>query len=167
MSMDGKMIRFITSDYKDLFQIPDGGSIVVTHPSGEQNVGVCNYLDETHFNMNGNCYHICQFAEIQERNGTKVEPEKGPEVVGGRYRVIHRIPVGDKIYIMGHSPKSPQPYATWQAYRDVPGKDWGHYYSNRSDALTDLQCRADAERTGVPYDHTKPREHPKNRDDAR
>jgi hypothetical protein len=164
--MAEKTIRFIDTQYNTLFTIPDGGSIVVTRPSGEQYVGVCKYLDDTHLSVNGSCFHICEFAEIQERNGCTVEQEKEPEMVGGSYRIIHRIPVGDKVYVMGHSPKAAQPYATWQAYRDSPGKDWGHYWSNRSDAWGDLLCRADAERTGKPYDHTK-RYKQKNRDDAR
>ncbi len=39
-------------------------------------------------------------------------------------------------------------------------------WSSRSDAWSDLLCRADAERTGKPYDHTK-RYKQKDRDDAR
>ena len=30
---EDKEIRFITPDYKELFRIPDGGSIVLTHTS--------------------------------------------------------------------------------------------------------------------------------------
>ena len=163
--MDTKMIRFIDSQYNELFKLPDGGSIVVSIPNGEQYVGVCKYLDEMHFDVNGRCYHICEFAETLERNGSTVEPEKEPEMVGS-YRITHRIPVGNKIYVMGHSPEAAQPYATWQAFRDVPGKEWGHYWSKRSDAWADLICRADAEHTGIPYDHTKKYKQ-KNRDDAR
>ena len=163
--MDTKMIRFIDSSYNELFTIPDGGSIVVTHTNGEQYIGVCKYLDETHYEINNSCYHACQHAEIMERNGSKVEPEIEPEMVGS-YRIMHRIPVGNKVYVMGHSPASPQPYATWQAYRDISDKDWGHYWANRSDAWSDLLCRADAERTGKSYDHTK-RYKQKSRDDAR
>lgn len=165
MSMDGKMIRFIDSQYNELFTIPDGGSIVVSRSNGEQTVGVCKYLDETHFEANGICYHICQFAEIQERNDFKYEPENEPEMVDS-YRITNRIPVGNKTFVLGHSPKAVEPYATWQAYRDKPGKDLGHYWTNRSDAWTDLQRRANAERTGIPYDHTK-KYIERNREDAR
>lgn len=164
--MDGKMIRFIDSQYNELFTIPDGGSIVVTRPSGEQYIGVCKYLDETHVSVNGSCYHLCQFAEILERNGSKVEAENEPEMVGKYYRITNRIPVGNKVFVMGHSPTSPQPYATWQAYSDKPGKDWGHFWTKREDAWSDLLCRADAERTGIPYDYTQKFKQ-KNRDDAR
>ena len=166
-SPDSKEIRFINSDYKELFKIPDGGGVVITHPNGEQYVLVCKFLDEKHFEVNGACYNAYQFAKMSKQHGSKVEPEKEPEIVGGRYRVVQRIPVGDKIYVMGHNPKAVAPFATWQAYRDVPGYDFGHYYSNRMDAVIDLRCRADAERTGKPYDHTKAYKQPKKRDDAR
>ncbi len=165
--MDEKMIRFIDPEYNTLFTIPDGGAIVVTRPNGEQYIGVCKYIDPTHFEIEGgSCFHIAQFSEIQARNGSTVEPEKEPEIVGGHYRITNRIPVGDKVYVMGHSPTAPQPFATWQAYRDAPGKDYGHYWTKRSDAWSDLLCRADSERTGKPYDHTQ-RYKQKNRDDAR
>jgi len=152
--MDEKKIRFIDSQYNELFTIPDGGSIVVTIPDGGQYIGVCKYLDETHFEINGSRCHIQQFAETLEDNDSKVVPEKEPEMVEN-YRIIRRIPVGDKVYVMGYSPTSPQPYVTWQAHRNIPGKEWGHYWSNYLKANTDLICRADAERTGIPYDHTK------------
>jgi hypothetical protein len=71
-----KTIRFITSDYEELFQIPDGGAIVVTSGfDGVPRVHTCKYLDEVHFEISGECYHICQFAEIMERNGNKCEPQ--------------------------------------------------------------------------------------------
>ena len=97
--MDEKMIRFIDPHYNTLFTIPDGGAIVVTRPNGEQYVGICKYIDETHCEVNGSCFHIMQFAEVQARNGSTVEPEKEPELVGGHYRITNRIPVGDKVYV--------------------------------------------------------------------
>ncbi|MDL2225057.1 hypothetical protein LJC20_02465 [Eubacteriales bacterium OttesenSCG-928-M02] len=149
-----KEIRFIDPNYNELFRIPDGGNVVITHPGGEQGVNTCKYIDDTHFYLDGECLHICQFAEIMMSNGSMVEPEKEPELVGN-YHIIRRIPVNDKVYVMGHNPDAAQPYATWQGYRDTPDKDWGHYFSKRADAWGDLLCRADAERTGVPYDYTK------------
>ena len=163
--MDDRRIRFIDSKYNELFTIPDGGSIVIKHPNGEEYVGECKYIDEAHFAIRGSCYHICQFAESQERSGATVEIEKEPEMVGG-YRITHRVPVGNKVYMMGHNPNAASPYATWQAYRDKPGKDWGHYWTSKSIAFDDLHCRAEAERTGKPYDHTQ-KHGQKNREDTR
>lgn len=67
-------IRFITSGYKDLFRIPDGGRIQVTYPD-HQSVEPCRYVDETHVQVLYSVYHIRQYAEILERNGGKCEPE--------------------------------------------------------------------------------------------
>ena len=75
--MDKKYIRFIDSNYKTLFHVPDGGEIKV-HSSWDNNDRVlgCKYIDEYHVDISGNCYHICQFAELMERNGNTYEPLK-------------------------------------------------------------------------------------------
>ena len=162
-----KMIRFITSDYKELFQIPDGGSIVVTRPEGEEYIAECKYLDETHFSANGNCYHICQFAEIQERNGATVKPEAEPEINGG-YRVIQRNAARNKVFKLAVNPNAVLKYVTWQSYRDnLKSNDWGHYWNDKSTAQRDLFLRTDAERTGKSYDHTTLIKPKKERNDAR
>ena len=49
--MSDKTIRFIDSDYKELFRIPDGGSIRIVYPPGdgrETATRQCKFLDETH-----------------------------------------------------------------------------------------------------------------------
>ena len=164
---DGNEIRFITSNYKELFRIPDGASIVVTRSNGEEYVSECKYLDDTHFEANGSCWHICQFAEIQERNGAVVKPETEPEAKAG-YRIIQRNYTGDKVFKLGFNPDAVQKFVTWQSYRNNPDcYDWGHYWSDRSTAKTDLLLRTDAERRSVPYDHTKLFKQPKIRNDAR
>ena len=162
-----KEIRFITPNYEELFRIPDGGSIVVTRPEGEEYIYECKYLDEAHFEANGNCWHICQFAEIQERNGATVKPEIEPEINCG-YRIIQRNYAGDKVFKLGVNPNAAQKYVTWQSYRDNPTRyDWGNYWSDRSTANTDLFLRTDAERRGTSYDHTKLIKKGKTRDNAR
>lgn len=73
-----KGIRFINSRYSELFRIADGEKIEVTNSVGEKSEYVCRYIDECHTEVGNNLYHICQFAEIMERNGseyTPVEPE--------------------------------------------------------------------------------------------
>jgi len=164
---ENKEIRFITSNYDELFRIPDGGSIVVTRPEGEEYIAECKYLDATHFETNYNCYHICQFAEIQERNGATVKPETEPEINHG-YRIVQRNHIRNKIFKLGVNPNAAQKYVTWQSYHDNPTRyDWGHYWNDKSTANTDLLLRTDAERWGTSYDHTTLIKPPKNRDDAR
>lgn len=166
-----KDIRFIDPDYNELFCIPDGGRILVTRPMGEmypgvqeQWVGTCKYLDDYHAEINGECFHICQFAEIQARISATYVPEPMPEMVG-HFRVTRRTIVGDKIFKFGHNPDAVQPYATWQSYRDNPERnDWGHYWTDKSTANQDFFLRADSERRSVSYDHTTLIKPPKDKD---
>lgn len=78
-------IRFIDSQYKELFRIPDGGCVKINLNNGETLFGKCKYIDDYHFTMTqagrmyGDTYHICQFAEINERNGNRIEPAEEGE----------------------------------------------------------------------------------------
>jgi hypothetical protein len=159
--MSDKEIRFIDPNNKELFTIPDGGSVVMTRPEGEQYVYDCKYIDPTHCALNGEVYHICQHADIRQRIGATIEPETQPEIVAG-YRVRQRNFVGDKVFVMAHNPDAVQPWVTWQGQKNCPGYDWGHYYERRSDASTVLFCRTDAARHGTPYEPFKPQK-PKDR----
>lgn len=71
-------IRFINSNYDELFRIPDGGKIKVDFPD-RSFVSPCKYIDDYHTEIGGNVYHICQFAEILERGNGKASPE--PEIL--------------------------------------------------------------------------------------
>ena len=73
--MDKKMIRFINSSYKDLFSIPDGGNVVLTHFDGETAIRPCQHMGDYHTKIGYRVFHICEFAEIMERNGTIYVPE--------------------------------------------------------------------------------------------
>ncbi len=76
-----KGIRFINSNYKTLFNIPDGDTIQITLDNGESYTRICRYVDEYHFQtVHGieekyvNQFHICQFAELMENNNNIVIP---------------------------------------------------------------------------------------------
>ncbi len=71
---DKKYIRFITPNYYELFRIPDGGHITIQFSNGETINRKCEYLDRYHFRCAGHTYHICEFAEMLQRNGHKVRP---------------------------------------------------------------------------------------------
>mgnify|MGYP000146429029 CR=1 FL=1 len=71
---DGKDIRFIDSHYKDLFRVPDGGCIQIHYPD-ETLVKPCKFIDEYHTQIGTNVFHICQFAEVMERNHADFYPE--------------------------------------------------------------------------------------------
>lgn len=75
-----KGIRFIDSRYKELFKIADGEKIVITDPYSGKEERTCRYIDEYHTEIGNHLYHICQFAEIMERNGAVYEPVKSEEI---------------------------------------------------------------------------------------
>lgn len=71
----GRLIRFIDSDYNTLFHVPDGGSIILTAFGDDRRTLPCRYIDDCHAVIGGETFHICQFAEIQERHGAIYAPE--------------------------------------------------------------------------------------------
>lgn len=75
-----RMIRFIDSDYNNLFFLKDGESILLTRYDGEKMVRPCTFLDECHTKVGYTVFHICEFAERMERAGTTYEPERPLEL---------------------------------------------------------------------------------------
>lgn len=76
-----KGIRFIDSSYNELFHIADGEKITITDAMGEKSERTCRYIDEYHTEIGSHLFHICQFAELMERNGSTYAPVKGSEPV--------------------------------------------------------------------------------------
>lgn len=76
-------IRFITPDYNVRFEAVNLSLISVNGKAAR-----VFYLDETHFgfvdtfsvNLYGGCFHICQFAELCERNDIEVKPLEKPVI---------------------------------------------------------------------------------------
>lgn len=160
--MDEKMIRFIDTGYKELFCIPDGGYIQINN-GGESRIRQCHYNDPTHVKVGSRLYHIHELVLALEHARATIEPVV-PEIIQG-YVITDKTTVGDKTIVMAHNPDAVAPHVTWQQLKGREGYDLGHYYKNRNDAETDFFLRADAERTGAPYQPYMPPQ--KNRDDAR
>lgn len=77
MKQAEKGIRFITPHYEEKFRIADGDMVRIRCPDGKQIDQECRYIDECHVEVGkgwDNLYHICQFAEMMERNGNSVIP---------------------------------------------------------------------------------------------
>ena len=81
-------VRLIDSNYKDLYRVPNGGVIQMDYSDGSSYTARVEHLDEYHFDLGGlyNTFHICQFAEIMERNGTSYYPEIQTQDEQGAYR---------------------------------------------------------------------------------
>lgn len=90
-------IRFIDSNYHDLFRIEDGGNIIVRGYDGEENKSPCRYIDQTHVEIgyNYNLYHICEWAERMEQSGATYRAEK-PMLPEQCYATLH---TGDLIIV--------------------------------------------------------------------
>lgn len=69
-----KMCRFIDPNYKDLFQIPDGGKVEITYCTGQKTQRTCKYLDEYHTSIDGMCFHIREFSERMAGIGATYRP---------------------------------------------------------------------------------------------
>lgn len=70
-------IRFITPEYEERFRIPDGDQIRVFDSDGNSRDLTCRYIDDYHLEVgatSSNLYHIAEFAERMERNGSTVIP---------------------------------------------------------------------------------------------
>ena len=77
MKQAEKGIRFITPHYEEKFRIADGDMVRIRCPDGKQIDQECRYIDEYHVEVGkgwDNLFHICQFAEMMERNGNSVIP---------------------------------------------------------------------------------------------
>lgn len=77
MKQAEKGIRFITPHYEEKFRIADGDSVRIRCQDGRVLDRVCRYIDECHVEVGkgwDNLFHICQFAEMMERNGNSVIP---------------------------------------------------------------------------------------------
>lgn len=74
ITMESKTIRFITSSYTTLFELPDGEFVQITTPERTYSQQ-CSYIGTYHFRLGFFTFHICQFAEIMEKNGCTYIPE--------------------------------------------------------------------------------------------
>lgn len=68
-------IRFCDSHYNTLFEIPDGGNVVITHFDGRQEILPCHYIDDSRMKVGETVFRLLEFAEIQERDGSVYAPE--------------------------------------------------------------------------------------------
>ena len=77
MKQAEKGIRFITPHYEEKFRVADGDSVRIRCQDGRVLDRVCRYIDECHVEVGtgwDSLYHICQFAEMMERNSNSVIP---------------------------------------------------------------------------------------------
>jgi len=76
MKQAEKGIRFIDPNYNLKFTVPDGGKITINYSTGDCREYRCRYIDDYHVEVGDFLYHICEFAELIDRNGYSVNPVK-------------------------------------------------------------------------------------------
>ncbi len=82
-------IRFINSNYDTLFRIPDGGIIEVQFPDRKFSAK-CEYLDDYHTKIGDTVFHICEFAELLEKQNGTVRPEPEITLDKAAWQLSHR-----------------------------------------------------------------------------
>ena len=96
---NGRSIRFIDSEYRQMFTVPDGGNIILTQLDGTRDTLLCQYIDDTHAFIDGLTFHIHQFALVQERRGAVYLPEHPGEAdICDTYEVYQLKDVGKTAY---------------------------------------------------------------------
>ena len=111
---DKRDIRFIDSEYHTLFTIKDGESIVITRFDGEKMILSCAYIDDYHVCVGNSTYHICEFAEMQERNGNTYVP-RTPKISDeiGTYEIYQIPAIADVSMTTDAIPTIPARTAPW------------------------------------------------------
>ena len=143
-------IRFINSNYKELFRIPDGGKIRVDFPD-RSFISPCSYIDDYHTVIGGNVYHICEFAEMLERGNGKASPEPEMFAKQAAWQILHReyltvhatddgwdYSVYDKEFGMVDGGRIDLPDITIQECRDMILKDLGWQRRNFTEVDFDM-----------------------------
>ena len=89
MDEKGLIIRFISSRYDTLFRIPDGGTVEIQFPD-RKFTAKCEYLDDYHTKIADTVFHICEFAELLEKQNGTVRQEHETELDKAAWQLGHR-----------------------------------------------------------------------------
>ena len=119
LDSDKRSIRFIDSNYNDLFRIPDGGCIQIHYPD-ETVIKPCKFINEYHTQIGYSIYHICQFAELMEHNDASYMPE--PKIMGDEaaWKVGNDIILAIQVCEEGYD------YTLCDInYKEIDGGKWG------------------------------------------
>jgi len=86
-------IRFIKPDYKELFRIFDGDSVLIKDKDEKEiKTEECRYIDEYHVEVGDNLYHICELAERMQEREYKLYPVMKDMTV--RHFLLNKTDVG-------------------------------------------------------------------------
>jgi len=99
---------------------------------------------------------IKRYVEITGEDLTLPPPStKQAEIVEG-YTITDKKIVGNRVIVIGHNPKSPEPYVTWVGTKGVKGYGGGNYFKDAQAAQKDFDKRIkqytpkDKKKSGTP-----------------
>jgi hypothetical protein len=130
-----------------------GGNGAVANPSGHAvycyHLNTGNHTRLERYEVLGVIKELPYWAkESLERILSEMDKPAEEKEYAGNYEIIEHIAVGQKMFVLGHYEKAPNPYGTWQGYKDSKGDfDWGHYFDTYKSAKTDMRERAAKEQT--------------------
>lgn len=64
-----RKICFVDGQGKELFEILDDACIQLMYGDGSYYIGICRYVDDLHFKLDGTLWNLQDFAEKMEQNG--------------------------------------------------------------------------------------------------
>lgn len=92
-----KPIRFVDADYNKLFELPDGGNLILTYLDGTEHARQCRRIDDYHVKVGRNVYRISEFAQLCRMNGTTIRPEVPYSGDCIDTYEIYQIPLGESV----------------------------------------------------------------------
>lgn len=69
VSENNPKIGFVDSQGKKLFEIWNGECVELIYEDGSYYIGICSYVDELHFKLDGQLWDLLDFAKKMEQNG--------------------------------------------------------------------------------------------------
>jgi hypothetical protein len=165
---DNKPIRFVDSNYNELFIVPDGGYISMTRMDGLEYFAQCGYIDDYSFFYGDVRLDIVDFMDRREQNGTIVKAVEPPAIIGG-YRVDSRIAVGQKVFVSAVNRKvaKSKQYCTWQTHDGKRIESGIRYFPDGVESGIDIMRRAAGEHSGIPYIPVPAEKNTRRRGDVR
>jgi len=160
-----KQIRFIDTCGNTLFLLRDGGSIIITHASGEQFVKECRCVDSITAEIGGAERYLSAFAEECQRTGAVIAPEAAPEFYEN-YRIVRKMPVPGNIIALGRDLNHYWRYVTLERSRVRDDYDYPNYHTEGWKANEDYEKRVRDWQRGKPPRPVVPHELRNRGDDS-
>ena len=168
-SIEGKVVAIKAGVFSPEYQSGDNQLVYVVRGNGaianpRGNAVFCYHLntgEHTRFERYDIQGVVRKLPEWAKESLARIQAEMDKPVdakeYAGKYEIVERMEVGQKVFALGHCEKAAQPYGTWQGHKTSKNSfDMGHYFNDYQAAKTDLHDRAAKEQERI--DRPKRRE---------